>query len=161
MDQQTTPPITLQKKSSSVLPIIGIIIVALAALAYATTRKPEMDNQMQATQETGTMLADSTATYADGTYTATGNYTSPGGAESIVVTLTLENDIVVAAEVQKMATLPTSVLMQTDFANNFKQYVIGKNIADLELTKVSGSSLTPKGFNDAVAKIKFQATAQS
>jgi hypothetical protein len=34
---------------------------------------------------------------------------------------------------------------------------VGKNINDLKLTKIAGSSLTPMGFNDAVAKIKMKA----
>jgi len=35
--------------------------------------------------------------------------------------------------------------------------VIGKNIADVQLSRVSGSSLTPEGFNNALATIKSQA----
>jgi hypothetical protein len=49
--------------------------------------------------------------------------------------------------------------MQTDFAANYKTQVIGKKIEGLELSKISGSSLTPKGFNDALEKIRSQAGA--
>jgi hypothetical protein len=35
--------------------------------------------------------------------------------------------------------------------------VVGKNISELQLTKVSGSSLTPQGFMDALEKIKAEA----
>jgi hypothetical protein len=40
---------------------------------------------------------------------------------------------------------------------DYKQYVVGKKIDEVQLTKVSGSSLTPQGFNDALAKIKAEA----
>ena len=95
--------------------------------------------------------------YKDGAYTAVGNYTSPGGAEHMNVTLTLKNDIVVDAQVTPQATLPISQRFQGIFAADYKSHVIGKNIKDLNLTKISGSSLTPQGFNDALAKIKAQA----
>lgn len=98
--------------------------------------------------------------YTDGTYTATGNYLSPGGAESIGVTLTLKDGVVTSAAVQTMGRERESREMQKAFAGGFKTYVIGKSIATLSVDKVSGSSLTPKGFNDAVVKIRAQAQVQ-
>lgn len=50
-----------------------------------------------------------------------------------------------------------SARFQDLFAQNYKPLVIGKNIDEVQLGKVSGSSLTPMGFNDALAKIKTQA----
>ena len=35
--------------------------------------------------------------------------------------------------------------------------VVGKNIDEVAITKVAGSSLTPKGFTDALEKIKADA----
>lgn len=101
----------------------------------------------------------SSSSYKNGTYEVVGNYASPGGAEHIDIKLTLENDIVTAAEVTPRATLPASKNFQGLFAANFKQYVVGKNIDEVQLDKVSGASLTPKGFNDALTKIKAQAKA--
>jgi hypothetical protein len=43
------------------------------------------------------------------------------------------------------------------FISGYQQYVVGKNIASVYLTKVSGSSLTPSGFDDALTQIKSQA----
>lgn len=43
------------------------------------------------------------------------------------------------------------------FSSGYKSLVVGKNISTLSLGKVSGSSLTGKGFNDALSKIKAQA----
>lgn len=94
--------------------------------------------------------------YKDGTYSAMGDYFSPGGEEQIGVTLTLKDDVIVDASVVSKAENPNSIKFQGIFVSNFKPLVVGKKISDVNLTKVSGSSLTPKGFNDALAKIKVQ-----
>ncbi len=99
------------------------------------------------------------STYKDGTYSATGNYISPGGEESIKVTVTLKNDVISDANVVSLATRPESKNFQSKFISGYKALVIGKDIATVELTKVSGSSLTPGGFNDALSKIKVEARA--
>jgi uncharacterized protein with FMN-binding domain len=101
----------------------------------------------------------STSVYKDGTYSATGSYMSPGGADQIGVTLTLRNDIITAVSVNMEPGDNTSARYQNKFFSGYKQYVLGKNIADVNLTKVSGSSLTPRGFDDALAQIKAQAQA--
>lgn len=73
--------------------------------------------------------------------------------------LTLVNDVVTAATVTAKATDETSMMYQNTFIAGYKTFVVGKNIADVQLGKVSGSSLTPRGFNDAVSAIKTQAAA--
>ena len=97
--------------------------------------------------------------YKDGTYTAVGSYMSPGGPDQLSVTITLKGDIVTDATVTNMAGDRTSSRYQNMFISGYKQYVIGKNIADINLTVVSGSSLTPIGFNDALNQIKTAAKA--
>ena len=66
--------------------------------------------------------------------------------------------MITGSEVEVKATRPISKTRQTDFAANYKSFVEGKNIDEVSLTKVSGSSLSPKGFNDAVEQIKEQAS---
>lgn len=97
--------------------------------------------------------------YNDGTYSATGSYMSPGGRDQITITLTIKNDIITDTSASSGAGDRTSERYEDKFINNYKQYVVGKNIAQVYLTRVSGSSLTPKGFNDALAQIKSQAKA--
>lgn len=99
----------------------------------------------------------SSATLKDGTYTATGSYMSPGGLDHLGVTVTLKSDIVTDVSVTPKPGDGTSARYQAIFAANYKQYVVGKDITTLKLDKVSGSSLTGKGFNDAVAQIEAQA----
>jgi len=97
--------------------------------------------------------------YTNGTYTATGSYMSPGGEDQISVTLTLANDIITSISVTPAAGDRTSQRYQNAFISGYKQYVIGQNIANVNLTRVSGSSLTPIGFNDAISQIEAQAKA--
>lgn len=97
------------------------------------------------------------STYKDGTYTAVGTYESPAGPEAIDVTLTLKGDVITDTTVVGEATNRKSISMQGQFIDNYKPQVIGKKIQDVNLTKVSGSSLTPIGFNDALTKIESKA----
>lgn len=95
--------------------------------------------------------------YKNGEYSAVGNYESPGGPEEVYVSLMLKDNVITDVTFETKAERPLSVKFQEIFGADYKQYVVGKNIDEVELTKVSGSSLTPKGFNDALAKIKAEA----
>ncbi|HEU5114669.1 MAG TPA: hypothetical protein VFT82_02800 [Candidatus Paceibacterota bacterium] len=97
--------------------------------------------------------------YKDGTYQATGTYESPGGSESIGVSLTLKSGVVTAATVTRGANDSWSERYQSMFISGYKAYVVGKNIDTINLDRVSGSSLTPKGFNAALTQIKSEAKA--
>ena len=97
--------------------------------------------------------------YKNGTYTATGSYMSPGGYDQLGVTITVKNDVVTDTSVQLMAGDHTSSRYQQMFADNYKQYVVGQNLSGLNVGKVSRSSLTPEGFNDALNQIRSQAKA--
>lgn len=98
-------------------------------------------------------------TYADGTYTADGSYQAPSGTESITVELTLADDNVTDITVTPHATDPTASGMQANFAGGIAKQVIGQNIDTLNITRVSGSSLTSGGFKIAIAAIKEDALA--
>ena len=145
--------------------IAVIAIVALIFISVVAGKKTTPTDQTAATTVdqpvavTPTKTTTGSATYKDGTYTATGSYMSPGGQDQLGVTLTLKGDIVTDATVTPAAGDNTSARYQSVFIAGYKQYVIGKDISTLKLTKVSGSSLTGAGFNDAVAKIEAQAKA--
>lgn len=98
-----------------------------------------------------------TSAYKDGTYSAVGSYTSPGGQEEVNVSLTVKNGVVTDSVFTASSPRPISNGFMQKVAANYKPLVIGKKLADLQLGAVSGSSLTPMGFNDAVAKIRVQA----
>lgn len=101
--------------------------------------------------------ADTSASYADGTYTATGSYTSPAGQESVEVELTLADDVVTDVTVTPEATDPQAKNFQSKFAGGIADEVVGKDIDTLNVSRVAGSSLTSGGFNQALASIKSEA----
>ncbi|WP_370545032.1 hypothetical protein [Herbiconiux sp. VKM Ac-1786] len=108
-----------------------------------------------ATAAAGSSSASST--YKDGTYEAKGSYTSPNGQEEIDVSLTLAGDVITAVTVTPEATNPNSVNYQTQFADGISEVVVGKDIDEIDVSRVAGSSLTSGGFNEAVETIKSDA----
>lgn len=99
-----------------------------------------------------------TGAYADGEYTGTGTYIPPSGEEEEVdVQLTLEDSVVTELEVTTSGNHPTSKQYQREFTSNIKDQVVGKNIDELDVSKVLGSSLTSQGFNRALEAIRSEA----
>jgi hypothetical protein len=146
-----------------VVAVIGLL--TLGVVLYTGEGKVQNTNQTQnrtQNQEQAREDAEGFAqAFRDGQYTATGVYTSPGGAESIDVVITLEDNLVVDATVTPNASLPISINYQTMFVDNYQELVLGKNISEIQLDVVSGSSLTPKGFNNALEQIKVQAAVDA
>jgi uncharacterized protein with FMN-binding domain len=134
--------------------LIGLIIVVIAlvggAFWYLSGKKAPTDIKIE--------IPLATRGYKDGTYTSIGTYTVPSGPEEIGVTITLANDIVTSASLELLGKAPPSKLLQGKFQEGFKELVVGKNINEITLTVVNGSSLTPKGFVDALSKIKTEAS---
>lgn len=147
---------TPNKKSGFKL-IIGILIIALIALLFWKFKGGEATPiETQENNETSTEPITNRKKYIDGTYSSTGTYTSPAGSEEIFITLVIKDDTISGATFEGKATHPTSIKLQTQFGEGFSQAVVGKSIDSLALTVVNGSSLTPKGFMDALTKIKTQ-----
>lgn len=152
-----------------VLGLLAIVVVAVIALGAMSMRgqqtnenagMPSPTRMAETVTDTGneTMQEDESV-YADGIYEVVGAYTSPAGPEELGVTVTVANNLISDVEVEVKATNAVSKKMQTDFADNYKVQVVGKSLDEVNLTKVSGSSLTPKGFNDALQKIKIEAAS--
>lgn len=153
--------------------IIGLIVIALIAIA-ATVAVVALNNQSDETSEStettttapprssGSSTEDqglddeATTAYIDGTYGATGSYRSPGGTEEIGVALTIADDIVTAVTVDPQAS-GTSGQYQSQFASGIASLVVGKNVDEVSVSRVSGSSLTSTGFNSALETIKNDA----
>ncbi len=122
---------------------------------------PDVDNTTPTGTDTTPAPADTTdesSMYEDGTYTASGTYASPAGPESIAVTLTITDDVVSSVSIAKNATNPTSQNFQGLFASGISAQIVGKSLADIgNYSSVNGSSLTPNGFDSALASIKADA----
>jgi uncharacterized protein with FMN-binding domain len=97
------------------------------------------------------------ASYTDGSYTADGSYQAPSGTESITVEVTLADDKITDITVTPHATDPTAKGHQAEFVGGIAEQTVGKDIDTLNVTRVSGSSLTSGGFKIAIAAIKEQA----
>jgi|GEM_PF-944599 len=128
------------------------------ALAKNSPTTPTPTSTSHQTSNPAT-IPSSVKKYKDGRYTAAGNYFTPEGPEEIDVSLVLKNGIIADSSLVQSGFRRQSVEYQGIFASNYKQYVIGKSIDEVNLSLVSGSSLTPGGFNDALTKIKIEARA--
>lgn len=97
--------------------------------------------------------------YADGTYTASGNYQTPESIEHVSVTVTLAGGVVTAVEVVGDPQTGDSVKFQGMFIGGIADAVVGKQLDEISVRRVSGSSLTSGGFTQALETIKELASA--
>jgi uncharacterized protein with FMN-binding domain len=93
--------------------------------------------------------------YTDGEYTVEGFY---DGSKGIIVKLKLADDTIEQIEVTPNTTIKMSLSLQKRFAKAVPEVVVGRPIDEIHLDKLAGSSRTTKGFNDALEKIKGEAT---
>lgn len=117
-----------------------------------------------ATDSTTSSTATEPATSAtsgevnDGTYEGAGSYANPGGVSEVHVTMKIADGKVSEVEVEPGAT-GTSLQYQQKFISGIAAEVVGKSLDEIKVSKVSGSSLTSQGFNQALDQIKAEATA--
>jgi uncharacterized protein with FMN-binding domain len=95
--------------------------------------------------------------FKDGTFSSTGNYQSPGGDESVEVSVNIENNKIQSVTTSSNAANSTSKRYQELFKEGVSGEVVGKELNEIDLSKVNGSSLTAIGFNAAIENIKNQA----
>jgi uncharacterized protein with FMN-binding domain len=141
--------------------------LALAGCAPAdTVAETDRDTTPEATPAATTAPGPATSdaasgdsTYADGTYTAEGSYATPESVETIVVTVTLQDDVVTAVEVTGDPQKSESAQYQGEFIGGIADVVVGQEIDSLSVSRVAGSSLTSGGFNQAIETIKSEAAA--
>lgn len=145
---------------------VAVVAVAYGLYKYATKEDDSFSDDFIQKVESKTKIPVETKQnvttsylYNNGGYSVVGAYNSPAGSESIGVQLSLKDDMVTDVSVTAKATNETSLKFQKIVSENIKSLVVGKKLDEVKLDKVSGSSLTPKGFNDAIAKIKVQAKA--
>lgn len=151
----TPPPVVSASPVPTVTPSPTPTTVTTPAPTAVKTPTPTSATPKPATP-TPTPVAV-TYIYKNGTYTATGHYNSPGGYEALHVTLTITNDVITASQVTEGATNTTAGNYQQLFIGGYQSQVVGKKLSQVNVGKVSGSSLTPNGFNNAVSLIRAQA----
>jgi len=108
---------------------------------------------------TETTPPTSTVKYKDGQYTATGNYISPGGAQSLDIIATIKDSKITDLQMTPKAIDPKSDRYQNLFKDSISGVIVGKSLSDnLDPGAVNGSSLTHTGFAQAMEAIKVQAS---
>ena len=173
MIRTTAVPATRRTRASArtgvaAASVLGVI--ALAGCASAADAEESASTQSDAVatpaatasageQSTGSADGASVGAYADGTYTADGSYATPESVETITVTVTLEDDVITDVEVTGNPTKRESEQYQSKFIGGISAEVVGKNIDEISVSRVAGSSLTSGGFNEAIQAIKAEAAA--
>lgn len=131
--------------------LIGVAGALLLAGCSGMAEAEQADDDTSSSRTTGP--------YEDGTYTAEGSYQTPETVETVTVTLTLEDDVVTDVEVVGDPIATESKQYQGQFISGIADEVVGKSLDELDVDRVSGSSLTSGGFDEAVGLIKEQAAA--
>ncbi len=165
----------MQKRKSQNLISLGVffavvaLVVAVAAInkqdqqragsAQIVSRAdPTSGTAKAAAVNTTNQATASSFTYTAGSYTAEGSYQTPENQAAIKVTLTvLADGTITDSNVIGESSGGNSREYQQLFINGYKSKVVGQKISTLRLGNVSGSSLTPIGFNNALAVIRREA----
>lgn len=134
---------------------MNLLSVLPAAFAMAAIWGSEVGGQEGPAQRREGSPSSAASRYADGVYTAIGQY--GGGPSFITVTVRLQNGVITDVAVTPHATVPTSLDFQRRFAAAVPRVVVGKPIDQLRVGKLAGSSGTPRGFNAALRQIREQA----
>ena len=146
-----------------VIVLVGIVAsVVIAVNANNDANKDTQNtpsNSQSSTSDSNEAATESTdtSTFKDGSYSATGSYLSPGGRESVDLTVTIKDGVITESSITTDAASNDSRRYQELFAENYKELVVGKEVNGLSLSRVAGSSLTSNGFNDALDEIRNEA----
>lgn len=151
------------RQGSALVGIAGTLLLAGCAAesssAETTTETPAPQTSA-APSPSATGAASSTgsgSTYKDGTYTADGSYQTPETVEKISVSITLSDDTVTKVEVTGDPQASETKHYQSQFIGGISAQVVGKKLDEISVSRVSGSSLTSKGFTQALATIRTEA----
>lgn len=155
-----------KKLHPAIAALIVVALIGIVASVVIVVNSNKSDETAQV-EESTTTTSNSTATtestdtsaYQDGTYSATGSYISPGGRQSIELTVTIVDGVITDTTIVNKSQDSESKEYQEVFAAGYKTLVVGKSIDEVSLSRVAGSSLTSNGFNDALDQIKDDAKA--
>lgn len=148
--------------TTSTVILVATALLIITAVYISNSQKQPTENDRTTNRQNSSeehAIQKTPSTFKDGTYDTVGSYQSPGGLEKIAVTLTLKGGVVTDTSVQSKAISSDGEKFQKRFISGYKTEVVGKKLDDINLSQVSGSSLTPNGFNDAVKDIQQQAKA--
>jgi hypothetical protein len=153
---------TLRRHQKAVLAATAVPTLLLAAACGQSSSSddaaggtPSAATSESASTDSGS--SESSGDYTPGTYEASGSYSNPGGTSTVDVEVTLGDVGIIDDVTVTPKASGTSKQYQEKFAGGIADEVVGKNIDDLDVSKVAGSSLTAGGFNQAIDEIKSEA----
>ncbi len=161
MDKENQTTQTPKSNTSMIMVgvLVSVVLVAVVGMqmmnkpsAPAVETQPAAQNTPAAMME-ATISTMDTAGYKDGMYSEEGSYKTPAGMKKVKVDVTLKDGKIVDSTVTGLAEDEKSIGFQKIFVENYKPLITGKSISEVKLDKVSGSSLTSAGFNEALQKI--------
>jgi len=149
------------RQGSALVGIAGALLLAGCAAesssAETTTDSPTPQTTGQASPAATGAGSSTGTTYKDGTYTADGSYQTPETVEKITVSVTVSGDKVTTVEVTGDPQAAETKHYQGQFIAGISAQVVGKKLDEISVSRVSGSSLTSKGFTQALATIRTEA----
>lgn len=148
-------------QGSAVVGIAGALLLAGCAAESssadtATGSAPSPSTEATASSATSSPSAVA-GEYKDGTFTADGSYQTPETVEKISVSITLSGGTVTKVSVTGDPQAAETTHYQTQFIGGISAQVVGKKLDEISVDRVAGSSLTSKGFNQALATIRTEA----
>lgn len=146
-----TPPHRLRVARTA----LGLLVASSLALVPCAAGAERLGGAANVADANVESAASAASSFGDGTYDATGWY--GGQPSSIGVRIALDRGVITSVRVTPHATNPTSLDFQKRFADAVSAVVVGKRIDQVKVDRLAGSSGTPKGFNDALERIKHAA----
>jgi uncharacterized protein with FMN-binding domain len=146
-------------KVAAVIAAAGAVIAACGDDGSSDTATATTATSAAAAETTAVQQESASSPYKNGEYTAVGKYNTPGGEQELGVTVTLSNSVISALTLDTSKAQGPTKEFQGKFSSGINELVVGKSIDELDVSKVSGSSLTSGGFNAAIDEIKTEAAA--
>lgn len=160
---------TTRAAATASLGLIGVSLLSGCGSAVEATEPPETSDapavavpaaSSEPSASTESTTSETASAYADGTYTSTGQYVTPGGVERVEITLDVAGDKITGVQFVGDPQRPESENFQGQFADGIAAEVVGKGLDEVQVDRIAGSSLTSGGFNQALEAIKEEAAAK-
>lgn len=150
----------MEQQKLRIIGVIAIGLIAIGGTVAAIVLNKQTDtppsNTTTTSSSNNTTPSTSGTAYKNGSFSANGSYRTPGGTETISVSVTLKDDVITSVSVTSNGR-GDSAEYQSMFKSGVSSLTVGKDIDDVKLSRVSGSSLTSTGFNSALDTIKTKA----
>lgn len=148
----------MQLNNKVLFGFLVIVTLTLQGCSIIPSKTSEVETTTTGSNMTGTTVTTGSVSgntakpsaKLNGTFHLVKGYPSPGGPETMDATVVIKDDIITAVSAKNVAIAAKSKFMQDKFIEGIAGQIVGKNIKDVQVSHVNGSSLTAKAFNDAL-----------